>query len=61
MYVELLRMQIDVPVGDKGSKLEVICKAVDDSYNSQPETFGPIYNMRGVIANAWQRVNIEIA
>lgn len=38
---------------------EIVCKAVDSSYQSQPETFGSIYNVRGVLSNAWHRVKIK--
>jgi sulfite oxidase len=38
---------------------EIICKAVDSSYQSQPENFGSIYNVRGVLSNAWHRVKIK--
>ncbi|KAJ5109620.1 hypothetical protein N7532_002265 [Penicillium argentinense] len=37
----------------------VIVKAVDEAYNSQPDSFGPIWNFRGVLANAWHRVRID--
>ena len=47
-----------VPVS-KSEELEIVCKAVDSSYQSQPETYGPIYNVRGVLSNAWHRVKIE--
>lgn len=52
-------MQVDVPVPTVGS-VELVCKAVDDSYNVQPDTFGPIYNARGVLANAWHRVGVQV-
>lgn len=53
-------MQVEVPVPKKGA-VQLICKAVDDSYNVQPETFKPIYNARGVVANAWHRVAVSVA
>ncbi|MCJ1404958.1 hypothetical protein MMC11_008184 [Xylographa trunciseda] len=34
----------------------VVVKAVDEAYNCQPETYGPIYNVRGNLASAWHRV-----
>lgn len=55
-------MQVDVPVPkEKGSQVQLVCKAVDDSYNVQPETFAPIYNARGVLSNAWHRLNVKVA
>lgn len=34
----------------------VIVKAVEDAYNVQPDTHGPIFNFRGNLANAWHRM-----
>lgn len=60
MVVMVECMQVEVPVPEKGD-VKLICKAIDDSYNSQPETFRPIYNARGVVANAWHRVAVSVA
>ena len=38
--------------------LDIRCKAVDSSYNSQPDTIAPIWNMRGVLNNAWHCIEI---
>lgn len=43
-----------------GEQLEIICKAVDSSYNAQPDTIAPIWNMRGMLNNAWHRVCLQI-
>ncbi|KAH6559902.1 hypothetical protein BASA50_008991 [Batrachochytrium salamandrivorans] len=40
----------------KEGKVTFVCKAIDSSYNSQPETFESIYNARGVLVGAWSRV-----
>jgi len=45
---------------EAGGKLELICKAVDSAYNSQPDTVAPIWNLRGVVNNAWHRVPISL-
>lgn len=34
-----------------------IVKAVDDSYNTQPESFEPFYNFRGNLTSGWHRVS----
>jgi sulfite oxidase len=52
--------EVQVPDDAKDS-ITLVCKAVDDSYNVQPDTFAPIYNARGVLANAWNRVNVRLA
>lgn len=33
-------------------------KAVDDSYNTQPDAFEPQYNFRGNLSNGWHRVPV---
>lgn len=47
-----------VPAEQK--ELHVVCKAVDDSYNVQPDTVAPIWNLRGVLSNAWHRVRVHV-
>lgn len=51
-------LDVEVPPGTKS--LEITCKAVDSSYNVQPDTIAPIWNMRGVLNNAWHRVDVEV-
>lgn len=45
----------------KCSKVELWAKAVDSSYNTQPETFANIWNLRGVLSNAYHRVKVKVA
>ncbi|XP_073772157.1 sulfite oxidase, mitochondrial isoform X1 [Danio rerio] len=52
--------EIDVPLPDGAQELEIVCKAVDNSYNTQPDTVGPIWNLRGVLSNAWHRVKVKV-
>lgn len=48
-------------VPDNGQKeIDMVCKAVDASYNSQPDSFEGIYNARGVLVNAWQRLKLAV-
>ncbi|KAI9979654.1 hypothetical protein PInf_028189 [Phytophthora infestans] len=51
-------LDVDVPPGTE--KLDIMCKAVDASYNVQPDTIAPIWNMRGVLNNAWHRVHVTV-
>jgi sulfite oxidase len=51
-------LEIEIPHGTK--LLDITCKAVDASYNVQPDTIGPIWNMRGVLNNAWHHVRVEV-
>lgn len=39
---------------------ELVCKAVDTSYNVQPNTSAPIWNLRGCLSTAWHRVHVRI-
>ncbi|XP_058461125.1 sulfite oxidase, mitochondrial [Malaya genurostris] len=43
-----------------GQKLEIWAKAVDDNYNLQPESFKNIWNLRGVVGNAYSRVKVDV-
>lgn len=49
-----------VPVPPNSSSVELWAKAVDSSYNTQPESFSNIWNLRGVLSNAYHRVPINI-
>ncbi|OCT92808.1 uncharacterized protein LOC734244 isoform X1 [Xenopus laevis] len=52
--------QLNVPLPPKSSDVTIICKAVDSSYNVQPDTVAPIWNLRGVLNNAWHRVCVTV-
>ncbi|TDZ26118.1 putative sulfite oxidase [Colletotrichum orbiculare MAFF 240422] len=43
--------------GQRG--VEFVVKATDEAYNTQPESYESIYNVRGNLATAWHRVNID--
>jgi sulfite oxidase len=56
---------IDLPLSfigteKKSNEITLVCKAIDSSYNSQPETWAPIWNLRGCLSNAWHRVPLNI-
>ncbi|TNN81300.1 Sulfite oxidase, mitochondrial [Liparis tanakae] len=52
--------EVTAPLPTGAETLEIVCKAVDDSYNMQPDTVAPIWNLRGVLSNAWHRVTVKI-
>uniref|UniRef100_A0A1E1X8C5 Sulfite oxidase n=1 Tax=Amblyomma aureolatum TaxID=187763 RepID=A0A1E1X8C5_9ACAR len=52
--------KLDVPVPPNATEVEIVCKAVDSSYNSQPEGVAGVWNLRGVLNNAWYRVNVKV-
>jgi sulfite oxidase len=49
-----------VRVPDGAESAEVWSKAVDSSYNVQPETFANIWNLRGVLSNAYCRLKLSV-
>jgi len=56
----LWEAEFKVPETASNGRLELVCKAVDSSYNVQPDTVGPIWNLRGVLSTAWHHVNVDI-
>lgn len=52
---------VELPVPEEAldqKHSEIICKATDRSYNTQPETPAGLWNVRGLLHNAWHRVPI---
>ncbi|CAK1358942.1 unnamed protein product [Cercospora beticola] len=37
-----------------------VVKAVDEGYNTQPQTFDATWNFRGLLGNAWHKVPVEL-
>lgn len=52
--------EVTAQLPPEAEELEIVCKAVDNSYNMQPDTVPPIWNLRGVLSNAWHRVKVKI-
>lgn len=44
-------------LGDE--KVQLVCKAIDSAYNTQPESVEAIWNLRGLLNNAWHRVDVD--
>nr|XP_015199561.1 PREDICTED: sulfite oxidase, mitochondrial [Lepisosteus oculatus] len=53
--------ELRAPLPPGARELEIVCKAVDSSYNVQPDTVAPIWNLRGVLSNAWHRVRVRVS
>ena len=51
--------QVRLPVPKGQSGLKIVCKATDSSYCGQPESFEGIWNFRGVLGNAWNRIQVK--
>ncbi|XP_046981102.1 sulfite oxidase-like [Schistocerca americana] len=50
----------EIPIPPRTKKVEIWAKAVDSGYNTQPESFENIWNLRGVLSNAYHRVKVNI-
>lgn len=55
----LWTIDVPIPEGHTG-RLDICCKAVDRSYNAQPENVEPIWNLRGVLNNSWHRIKVDV-
>lgn len=51
---------LELPVDPKKKEVEIWAKAVDSSYNVQPESFKNIWNLRGFLCNAYHRVKVQL-
>ncbi|KAL0126811.1 hypothetical protein PUN28_005289 [Cardiocondyla obscurior] len=50
---------VELPVDKRSKEVEIWAKAVDSSYNVQPESFNNIYNIRGLLCNAYHKIKIK--
>ena len=50
-----------VKIPKESEKVILVCKATDRAYNTQPETATGLWNVRGLLHNAWHRVPINIS
>jgi len=51
---------VELPVEKNSDGIEIWAKAVDSAYNVQPENFENIYNIRGLLCNAYHKVTIKL-
>ena len=47
-------------MGKEKGKIQFVCKAVDSSYNQQPENVHTLWNLRGILNNSWHRVDVKV-
>jgi sulfite oxidase len=56
--------ETELPIPDSlkaaGGKMQIVCRAVDSSCNQQPEHLRSVWNLRGILNNAYHRTSIEI-
>jgi len=50
---------LPLPKGGNDVKAEIVCKAIDSAYNTQPDSAEAIWNLRGLLNNAWHRVQVS--
>jgi sulfite oxidase len=58
--IDMPRSMLGAGVAKAGGKTELICRAVDTGYNVQPELELPLWNLRGILNNAWHRVPVTV-
>lgn len=57
----LFSARLPLPEGaGGGGGFEIVAKATDESYNTQPESPAAIWNVRGLVNNAWHRVCVRV-
>lgn len=54
------RWQINLPVQDGTKEVEAWVRAVDSSYNVQPESMRDIWNLRGVLASGYHKIKVSV-
>lgn len=59
-YWSWVLWSVDVPIDKNNKETEIWAKAVDMAYNVQPESFKYIYNIRGLLCNAYHKVRIKL-
>lgn len=51
---------VDLPVKKELKEMEIWTKAVDASYNIQPESIKNIWNLRGFLCNAYHKIKVKL-
>ncbi|XP_044257778.1 sulfite oxidase [Tribolium madens] len=51
---------VRIPVKPGTKSVQIWAKAVDSCYNTQPESFKNIWNLRGVLSNAYHRLTVKL-
>ncbi|KAJ0182213.1 hypothetical protein K1T71_001582 [Dendrolimus kikuchii] len=49
-----------VPVSKDQKEVELWAKATDSNFNTQPEKFDDIWNIRGILSNAYHKVTVKL-
>ena len=51
---------VEVKVPKLESNTKIVCRAVDSNCNQQPETIDAVWNLRGILNNAWHTVPVGL-
>lgn len=54
------RWQTNLPVQPANQQVEVWVRAVDSSYNTQPEGMEHIWNLRGLMAVGYHKIKVSV-
>ena len=57
---EIDDLEIDASKLKPGDEIKVLVKAVDASYNAQPERAAAIWNLRGLNNNSWHAFTVKV-
>ena len=55
------RWKAELPVARGSAQVDVWVRAVDESYNTQPEGMEHIWNLRGLMATAYHKIKVSVA
>jgi len=50
---------VKLPPCKPGEKLELVCRAVDAAMNTQPSELEAVWNLRGIVNNAYHRIPVN--
>lgn len=54
------RWALDLPLPAGRDNVRIRVRAVDENYNVQPESAASIWNMRGLLNNAWHTIDVQV-
>lgn len=56
----LWEVTIPIPLNHSG-QLDICCRAIDSSCNTQPESVQSVWNFRGLANNSWHHIKVNVA
>lgn len=43
-----------------GGNMQIVCRALDSQHNRQPEALEAVWNVRGLLNNAYHKVDVSV-